>query len=168
MDLWVYQGTERGHPVATHPVWSKKSCGLPVVVLQETAQSLLAAYFTITGTHPLFSRWKKQNIFFTLMVSFSMEIDERRYRPPQGRLAEQNQPRQAFLFYRSHPSLRVCVQIRTPGWQLKRLYSPGLQHFSERFAELAVTIMRQISAGVPASLFPPLPVSVLPPPPPPL
>ena len=34
----------------------KKSCGLPVVVLQETAQSLLAACFTITGTHPLFSR----------------------------------------------------------------------------------------------------------------
>jgi hypothetical protein len=63
---------------------SKKSCGLPVVVLQETAQSLLAAYFTITATHPLFSRWKKQNILFTLMVSLSMVVlGVRRYRSPQ-------------------------------------------------------------------------------------
>ena len=43
-------------------VWSKKSCGLPVVVLQEAAQSLLAAHFAIAATRPLFSRWKKQNI----------------------------------------------------------------------------------------------------------
>src|SRR6266571_4752487 len=57
---------------------------------------------------------KKQNIFFALMVSLSMVVlDECRYRSPQGRLAEQNQSRQAFLFYRSHPSLRECVQIRT-------------------------------------------------------
>jgi hypothetical protein len=59
-------------PCKNLPVWSKKSCGLPVVVLQEAAQSLLAAHFAIVGTHPLFSRWKKQNIFFTLMVSLSM------------------------------------------------------------------------------------------------
>src|SRR5260370_40643495 len=79
-------------------VWSKKSCGLPVVVLQEAAQSLLAAHFAIAGTHPLFSCWKKQNIFFALMVSLStVVLDERRYRSPQGRLAEQNQLRQAFL-----------------------------------------------------------------------
>src|SRR6266581_4687579 len=33
------------------------------------------------------------------MVSLSMVVlGERRYRSPQGRLAEQNQPRQAFLF----------------------------------------------------------------------
>jgi hypothetical protein len=52
-----------------------------VVVLQETAQSLLAAYFTITGTHPLFSRWEKQNIFLSLMVSLSMVVlHERRDR----------------------------------------------------------------------------------------
>src|SRR6266849_10007244 len=97
-----------------HPVWSKKSCGLPVVVLQEAAQSLLAAHFAIAATHPLFSPWKKQNIFFSLMVSLSMVVlDVRCYRPPQGRLAAQNQLRQAFLFYRLHPSLRECVQIRT-------------------------------------------------------
>src|ERR1700747_209046 len=96
-------------------VWSKKSCGLPVVVLQEAAQSLLAAHFAIAATHPLFSLGKKQNISFTLMVSLSMVVlGERCYRSPQGRLAAQNQPRQAFLFYRSHPSLRECVQIRTP------------------------------------------------------
>ena len=66
-------------------VWSKKSCGLPVVVLQEAAQSLLAAYFAITGTHPLFSRCKKQNIFLSLMVSLSMVVlGERRYRCGYG------------------------------------------------------------------------------------
>jgi len=70
-----------------------------LVVLQEAVQSLLAAHFAIAATHPLFSPWKKQNIFFTLMVSLSMVVlGERRYRSPQGRLAEQNQPRQAFLF----------------------------------------------------------------------
>jgi hypothetical protein len=98
-----------------------------MVVLQEAAQSLLAAHFAIAGTHPLFSRRKKQNISFTLMVSLSMVVlGESRYRSPQGRLAEQNQTRQAFPFYRSHPSLRECVQIRTPRWQLQWLHSPGL------------------------------------------
>ena len=54
----------------------------------------------LTGTHPLFSRWEKQNIFLSLMVALSMVVlHERRDRPPQRRLAEQNQPRQAFLFY---------------------------------------------------------------------
>jgi len=38
------------------------------------AQSLFAAHFAIAGTHPLFSCWKKQNIFFTLMVSLSMVV----------------------------------------------------------------------------------------------
>src|SRR6266853_6090710 len=57
-----------------------------LVVLQEAAQSLLAAHFAIAATHPLFSPWKKQNICFTLMVSLSLVVlDERRYRSPQGR-----------------------------------------------------------------------------------
>src|SRR5216683_5922005 len=84
-----------------------------LVVLQEAAQSLLAAHFAIAATHPLFSRGEKQNIFFALMVSLSMVVlGERRYRSPQGRLAAQNQLRQAFLFYRSHPSLRETVPVR--------------------------------------------------------
>src|SRR5207249_2922726 len=49
--------------VLPHAVWSKTSCCLPVVVLQEAAQSLLAAHVAIAATHPLLSRWKKQNIF---------------------------------------------------------------------------------------------------------
>jgi hypothetical protein len=54
-----------------------------VVLLQEAAQSLLAAHFAIVAAHPLFSRWKKQNIFFTLMVSLLMVVlGERRYRSP--------------------------------------------------------------------------------------
>jgi hypothetical protein len=55
-----------------------------VVVLQEAAQSLFAAHFAIAGTHLLFSCWNEQNIFFTLMVSFSMVVlGERRDRSPQ-------------------------------------------------------------------------------------
>jgi hypothetical protein len=54
-----------------------------VVVLQEANQSLFAAPFAIAGTYPLFSRWKKQNISFTLMVSLSMVmLGELRYRSP--------------------------------------------------------------------------------------
>ena len=65
-------------------VWSKKSCDLPVVVLQKAAQSLFAVHFAIAGTHPLFSCWKEQNISSTLMVSLSMVVlGERRYRSPQ-------------------------------------------------------------------------------------
>src|SRR5207247_5939328 len=45
-----------------------------LVVLQEAVQSLLAAHFAIAATHPLFSPWKKQNIFFSLMVSLSMVV----------------------------------------------------------------------------------------------
>src|SRR6266481_7778845 len=88
------------------------------------------------------------------MVSLSMVVlGESRYRSPQGRLAAQNQLRQAFLSYRSHPSLRECVQIRTPRRQPQRLHSPGLQYLAERFAELGVPIMQQISAGVQTSQF---------------
>jgi hypothetical protein len=39
-----------------------------VVVLQQAAQSLLAADSAIAGTHPLLSRWKQENIFFALMI----------------------------------------------------------------------------------------------------
>ena len=68
-----------------------------MVVLQEAAQSLLAANFAIAGTNPLFSPGEKQNIFFALMVSLLMVVlDERRYHSPQGRFAEQNQLRQAL------------------------------------------------------------------------
>ena len=73
-----------GTETPPHPVWSKNSCGSPVVVLQEAAQSLFAAHSAIEGTHSLFSCWKEQNIFFTLMVSFLMVVlGERRYRSPQ-------------------------------------------------------------------------------------
>jgi len=46
----------------------------PCGSFQEAAQSLLAAHFAIVATRPLFSRWKKQNISFTLMVSLSMVV----------------------------------------------------------------------------------------------
>jgi hypothetical protein len=64
--------------VLPHAVWSKTSCCLPVVVLQEAAQSLLGAHVAIAATHPLLSRWKKQNIFLYLDVFYkdSAAIDE--------------------------------------------------------------------------------------------
>src|SRR5260370_27862469 len=86
-----------------------------MVALQEAVQSLLAAHFAIAATHPLFSPWKKQNIFFTLMVSFSMVVlGERRYRSPQGRLAEQNQPRP------SRNSLSSLLRLSTPLGTIRR------------------------------------------------
>jgi len=139
-------------PRRWHGVWSKKSCGPSVVVLQETAQSLLAAYFAITGTHPLFSRWIKQNILLSLMVSLSMVVlHERRDRPPQRRLAEQNQPRQAFLFYRSHPSLRVGVQIPNDSQNLVsrscRRYPQQRRHPSSSSVALRAICSIAIASG---------------------
>ena len=108
-----------------------------VVVLQQAAQSLLAADSAIAGTHPLLSRWKQENIFFTLMIPLrKIMLGEIRYRLPQCRLPEQNQSGQTFLFYRPHPSFRERVQIWTPRWQLQRLHTTSLHHLSERFAKL--------------------------------
>jgi hypothetical protein len=55
-----------------------------VAVLQEATQSLFcSATLPSLEPTPLFSRWKKQNISFTLMVSLSMVmLGERRYRSP--------------------------------------------------------------------------------------
>jgi len=117
------------------PRMVKKSCGPPVVVLRQTAQSLL-----LKGTLP-----SAEAEHFLSLKGFSLHgsVPRTPCRPPQRRLAEQNQPRQTFLFYRSRPPLRVCVQIRTPGWQLQRVYSPGFQHFSKRFANFGVAIMHR-------------------------
>ena len=58
-------------PMNDATVWSKKSCDLPVVVLQKAAQSLFAAHFAIAGTHALFGCWKEQNISY--LDGFSLD-----------------------------------------------------------------------------------------------
>jgi hypothetical protein len=76
------------------PRMVKKSCGLPVIVLQEAAPSLLASHFAFAGSHPLFSGSKKQNIYFALMVSLSMVVlGERRY----GALLSEHSPNKIKL-----------------------------------------------------------------------
>src|SRR5258708_29650478 len=66
----------------------------------------------------------------------------------QGRLAEQDQFRQALLFYRSMPPLQIRIQIGTAWWQFNYLDPDRLQDTSERRAEFCISIVQQIPAAI--------------------
>ena len=84
----------------------------------------------------------------------------------QGRLAEQNQPREAVLFDRCHPAFRVGIQVGTPDWQLNRFDISRFDDPIKGRAELTVSVMEQVLAvseetpgfqgHVPGDLFHPL------------
>jgi len=55
-------------------VWSKYSCGLAVVILQEAAQSLFAAQTARTASDDFLIPWKQQNVSSALMVPLLKEM----------------------------------------------------------------------------------------------
>jgi hypothetical protein len=55
-------------------VWSKYSCGLAVVILQEAAQSLFAAHAARNAADVFLLAWKQQNVSFALMVPLLKEM----------------------------------------------------------------------------------------------
>ena len=69
-------------------------------------------------------------------------------RLPQGGLAEQDQFRQALLFYRSMPPLQIRIQIGTARWQFNCRDPDRLLDPSERRAEFCISIMQQIPAAI--------------------
>src|ERR1700732_4851677 len=62
----------------------------------------------------------------------------------QRTLPKENEPRQAFFFNRSHPTLGVSVQVWTPGRQHNRLAPVGFDQLPERGAEFRIAILQQI------------------------
>jgi hypothetical protein len=109
-----------------------------VVVLQEAGQSLLSAHSTIPGilvVQPLekaehFLYLDRFSLDFFTLDGFS--LDGCAQRTPlslsSGKTRRTESTSTSIHFYRSHPSLRECVRIRTPSWQLHWLHSPDLQH----------------------------------------
>src|SRR5580704_19276012 len=62
----------------------------------------------------------------------------------QRTLPKENEPRQAFFFNGSHPTLGVSVQVWTPGRQYNRLAPIGFDQLPERGAEFRIAILQPI------------------------
>jgi len=62
----------------------------------------------------------------------------------QRTLPKENEPRQAFFFNGSHPTLGVSVQVWTPGRQHNRSAPIGFDQLPERGAEFCIAILQQI------------------------
>src|SRR6266404_4909202 len=56
------------------PVWSKNSCGLPVVEFKQPSQALTRADFTRRLADAVGWRWKQNHIRLALMVSFVVKM----------------------------------------------------------------------------------------------
>jgi len=93
------------------------SCSLAVVIIEQPSQSLLTLNRSLTNTGWLSLPGKQQLVLFALMITFFMIMHSVLLkRLLQGRLSEENQLREAVLFDRSHPALRIGIQVGTPGW----------------------------------------------------
>jgi hypothetical protein len=88
-------------------------------------------------------------VAFALVISFGvMVLNELVQRAAQRGLGEQDEFRQALLFYRADPSLRERVQIPTARRQLDRSDSTRLQRRSERGAEFGVPIVKGVALAL--------------------
>src|SRR6516162_4990633 len=83
------------------------------------------------------------------MVSLLVKVLEKiGHRAPQRTLPEQDQSRQALLFNRTYPALRVGVQIRAPRRQGQAFHASRRQRLSELAAEFPITIVQNIPTPV--------------------
>jgi hypothetical protein len=73
---------------------------------------------------------------------------------PQGRLPEENQPRQALLFDRLDPSLRKGVQIGTPGWQRDGFDVSRFDDLIKQRTEFTISVMEQVPAIGQKAVYP--------------
>src|SRR5205085_8066305 len=92
----------------------KNSCGFTLVVFEE-APKPFATPNRAFMCRVLAGRRKEQHVALALMIPLVMIMRHVLIEgATQGRFAKQNQPRQTLLFDRSHPALRVRVQIWRP------------------------------------------------------
>ena len=136
--------------IATHDTLSLplRLRRLSLVVLQQTAQSLptLHRCLSISCSFPL--QRKQNQILFTLVVALLMVMhDVLLQSSSQRRLSEQDEPREAFLFHRSHPALRKRIQVRAPRWQANRFDTSRFHQFTKCPTELRIPVMQQVAAA---------------------
>ena len=90
-----------------------------MVITQEPAQSL-AALHGLPAADVCIPR-EQQDVALSLVIPLSMVMfDIFAQRPPQGALAEQNNPGQALLLHRPDPAFRIRIQIWASGRQYER------------------------------------------------
>jgi hypothetical protein len=95
-------------------VWSKNSCGITRVVFQQPPEPFATPNRAGVLCVVVDGR-KEQHIALALMVPLVMKmLDILRQCMAERRFSTQDEPRQTLLFDRSHPALRVGVQIRRP------------------------------------------------------
>src|ERR1035441_2287260 len=93
------------------------SCRFPLIVLQQTTQSLLATHDSTIPPRPSIRQGEQQSVLLALVIALLVLMGQVLLQGSAQRpLPEQDEFRQAFLFHRSHPAFRIGVQIRTPGW----------------------------------------------------
>src|ERR1019366_8595835 len=119
------------------------SCRFPLIVLQQTTQSFLATHNSVIPARPSIRQGKQEPVLLALVIALLVVMGHILLQGSAQRpLPEQDEFRQAFLFYRSHPAFRIGVQIRTPGWSGHGFHPASLDQLTERHAELSVPIMQ--------------------------
>src|ERR1019366_2897315 len=93
------------------------SCRFPLIVLQQTTQSFLATHDSVIPAHSSIRQGEQEPVLLTLVIALLVVMGHILLQGSAQRpLPKQDELRQAFLFYRSHPAFRIGVQIRAPGW----------------------------------------------------
>jgi hypothetical protein len=135
------------------PVWSKNSCGFPLIVFQEPAEPFATPNRACTLLALATGR-KEQHIALSLMISLVMVmVHVLVEHMPKSTLAKQNHPRQDLVLDGAYPSFRIGVQIGAPRWQRDPLHACRIDDLLKRGAELAVSVVNEV---LPWSQEPPL------------
>jgi hypothetical protein len=98
--------------VSPAPAVPSTLCRFPLVVLQQTSQSLSTppCSFVPSCFRP---RREQDPVVLALVIALLVVMYEILQQClPQRRFSKQDQPRQTFFFDRSHPAFRIRVQIR--------------------------------------------------------
>ena len=103
------RSTQTANRDFSHVSMIARSCSVAVVVSQQTTKSLPA--LDLAGATAHFLAGLKNPGVQSLMIAFRVVVFQKQgHRPAQGRLAEEDQPRKAFLFQVSMP---VCQPTQT-------------------------------------------------------
>src|SRR5450830_1344740 len=95
------------------------SRSLVMVITQEPTQPFATLHRLLTTRFR--DPTEQQDVGLPLMIPLSMVMRNIFGEgPPQGALTKENDLRQTLLLHRSHPALRIGVQIRTVGRQRER------------------------------------------------
>jgi len=133
-----------------YSVWSKNSCGFARVVFQEPPEPFTTLHRAL-ALCVLADRRKEQNIALALMIPLVMKMrDILPQRMAERRFPKQDQPREALLFDRSDPPLRVGVGLHRQLYRIGTIRykcSPSPIH-SIHFRVSSLSSCKCVSIGV--------------------